>query len=97
MTDPELGDMVARLWERMRPVVAERLHVMGRAAEPGADADVRAAAAEAAHKLAGSLGSYGYPGGSRLAARIEEALRADVPGQSVAGLVDALRREVGLG
>ena len=68
---------IARLWERSRPVVLERVAALQEtatalAAGPVAE-DVHDARAEA-HKLAGSLGTFGVAQGSELARGIEQEL-----------------------
>ncbi len=70
----------------MRPVATQRLACVveafaslqaGGVLDPGQ----RAAAVEAAHKLAGSLGMYGYPEGSRACRDAELTLEA--PGRAM--------------
>ncbi|MDP9038026.1 MAG: Hpt domain-containing protein [Acidobacteriota bacterium] len=67
--------LLASLWIRYRPLVDERLALLDRAAASAAantlDVDSREEAADVAHKLAGSLGMYGYDQGSRLARQLE--------------------------
>ena len=76
-------DAIRQLWEKFRPLVEAQLQRLedaglelleGRLSPETADA-----ARRNAHQLAGSLGTYGYPRGSELAARLE-ALLADIPG-----------------
>jgi len=76
MTDAadKTAALLANLWVRVRPIVEERLVTLDRAAAaaregPLADA-LRVEAASAAHKLAGSLGMYGYDEGTRVAREI---------------------------
>src|SRR5438270_1511130 len=67
--------LLSSLWLRIRPVIDERLEVIERAASAAAqgtlDVDTREEAADVAHKLAGSLGMYGYDLGTRLARQLE--------------------------
>jgi len=87
--DPEATrKLLAALWERSLPMMQERLAQLERAV-----ASVRAGtltpeqrreAIETAHKLAGSLGMFGYPDGTEFARHIEQHLEE-------AGPVDALR------
>ena len=88
MTERPVPDAVAALWERFRPLVRSRIETLERFVE----GDTRLGAedaARAAHNLAGSLGSYGRHDGSRIARRIEHALRSqDAPD------TDWLRAEV---
>lgn len=63
------------------------------------DAELRQQATREAHKLAGSLGIFGMPGGSTIARTIEELLAADQPLGEVEALqftqlVQALQQEV---
>jgi DNA-binding response OmpR family regulator len=58
---------------------------------------LRQQARQEAHKLAGSLGIFGYPGGSQLAQAIEQLLNAaprpaDIPTQPLTELVTALQQ-----
>lgn len=105
--------LIARMWERFRPLAEERVQTIDAYVRTGtaarlasvptprsADAvdeceSARARARQAAHDLAGSLGSYGRPNGSELARRVEELLLADdgsAPALRI--LVEALRSEV---
>lgn len=67
--------LLSSLWSRIRPIIDERLDVIERAASAAAagtlDADTREEAADVAHKLAGSLGMYGYDVGTRLSRQLE--------------------------
>lgn len=78
MTERPAPDAVAALWERFRPLVRSRIQTLERFVEGDGRLGVEEAA-RAAHNLAGSLGSYGRHDGSRIARRIEQALRADTP------------------
>ena len=62
--DPQTAALLAQMWERFRPLAQERLAALDRlvTALPAPSDDVRADAAAAAHKLAGSLGTYGRAG-----------------------------------
>lgn len=59
------------LWQRFQPLVAQRLATVEAHLDGRCD---REQARRAAHALAGALGSYGRPEGSRLAAELEAAL-----------------------
>lgn len=67
--------LLSSLWLRIRPIIEERLQVIERAAAAAAagtlDIDAREDAADVAHKLAGSLGMYGFDVGTRLARQLE--------------------------
>ncbi|MGA1983843.1 MAG: Hpt domain-containing protein [Acidobacteriaceae bacterium] len=80
MTDAEdkTAALLAALWVKIRPLVEERLATLDQAATAataGALADdARREAASSAHKLAGSLGMYGYDEGTRVARELEVLL-----------------------
>ncbi len=74
--------LLKTLWTRNLPVVRERLELLERAAD-GAQRELltsslRSDAVMTAHKLAGSLGMFGYHEGTRLARELE--LIFDHPG-----------------
>jgi hypothetical protein len=88
--------LLAALWARNRPVVEERLATLDRAAEGLAadalDAPLRGEAICSSHKLAGSLGMYGYDEGTRIAREIEVMLAGPSPcGVRMRSLVAELR------
>jgi HPt (histidine-containing phosphotransfer) domain-containing protein len=75
--------LLASLWVRNRPIVEQRLAILDRAASLAAGGtlveEVREEAADTAHKLAGSLGMYGYDDGTRLARQLELLLDYHTP------------------
>lgn len=75
--------LLASLWLRNRPLVEERLAMLDRAASFAAAGalgeELREEAADSAHKLAGSLGMYGYDDGTRLARQLELLLDYPTP------------------
>jgi HPt (histidine-containing phosphotransfer) domain-containing protein len=79
MTDPgqpaELTEALGRLWGQFLPKMRERVEVLEHAAQAVAtgnlSADEQCAAAGAAHKLAGALGSFGLACGTELARELE--------------------------
>src|ERR1700704_4346325 len=82
MQDPQaIKALVARLWAQKKNVTLGRIAVVEQAscalASGSLPAELRAQAAGEAHKLAGSLGTFGFPEGSRLARAMEELLAAD--------------------
>ena len=86
--DPELTrKLLAVLWERNLPVLRERISQLDRtliAAQAGTlTAQLRTEAADTAHKLAGSLGMFGYPEGTDFARRLELQLEAPAPVESI--------------
>lgn len=94
---------VARVWAKFRPTILARVAVVEQATLAllqGRLDDALAGEAEAeAHKLAGSLGTFGFPRGTRLARQLEErfhgrlALSAD-DGQQLSEWVRALSAEL---
>lgn len=89
---------VAALRTRFRPVVERRVAVLE--AYLAGEA-TRLEASRCAHQLAGSLGSYGWAEGSRLARRLDLALDGDqpvrLPPEELAETVASLHEAVGLG
>lgn len=77
-TPPDLPDAMARLWAKFKPEIERRVAVLESAAEALSagtlDDEQRATAHEVAHKLAGSLGTFGRPHGTELARQAELAL-----------------------
>ena len=84
--EDKMAALLAQLWEKNRPIVEERLATLDRASIAAAtgtlNSDLRREAAQAAHKLAGALGMYGYEEGTRIAREIDALLSSDVPGVS---------------
>lgn len=78
-TDEEFRAEIARIWVESEAVMHARLDAVdaaGAALLAGSlDAELRVAATSAAHKLAGSLGTFGLPDGSELAGELEVMLR----------------------
>ncbi|MGH2458811.1 MAG: response regulator [Chloroflexota bacterium] len=81
----QISSAVAALWDRFRDANLDRVAVLDAAAqalEAGQlDLDTRRHAEREAHKLAGSVGTFGFTRGSELAREIERFLR---PGASQA-------------
>jgi HPt (histidine-containing phosphotransfer) domain-containing protein len=75
--DPGLDAMVQDLWKQARPIALERLNVLDDAVAAvmvGAlDEDLRVRAQREAHKLAGSLGTFGLREATERAAALEAA------------------------
>jgi HPt (histidine-containing phosphotransfer) domain-containing protein len=72
----KLQAMLAGIWERSKATVAERIETLREAqvlaAKNGLDEPARLRAVDAAHKLAGVLGTFGLPRGTELAREAEE-------------------------
>ncbi len=84
--------LISALWERSVPLIRDRLNGLDIACDAAARGRLsplmRRGAADTAHKLAGSLGMFGYPRGTELAREIEQLLESE-------GLVDpGLLREL---
>jgi HPt (histidine-containing phosphotransfer) domain-containing protein len=79
----QIDDILAQLWRKNLPVIRERLDLMdklGAAAASGTlDEPTRIEALSIAHKLAGSLGMYGYPQGTEVASKMERILKSPTP------------------
>jgi HPt (histidine-containing phosphotransfer) domain-containing protein len=91
--------LLASLWLRNRPLVEERLATLDRAASHAAagelEEDLREEAADTAHKLAGSLGMYGYDDGTRLARQLELLLDYPTPDPAqIRTLANQLRQTI---
>lgn len=82
------AQLLAVLWERNRPVVDERVAILESAihalvATQSLAPEIQVDAANVAHKLAGTLGMFGYPRGTELARMMEEVLELQDPLTSV--------------
>jgi HPt (histidine-containing phosphotransfer) domain-containing protein len=81
-------ELLDRLWQRSLPLLCERLDVLD-AAAAASHAEIpialRTQAIAEAHKLAGSLGMFGYPSATDLSREIETLLEA--PGNPDAALL----------
>ena len=79
----EARQAVAELWPRFRPTIMARLGVLAQAmaalAEQRLSPALRLKAEQEAHKLAGSLGTFGFAEGTALARAIEMHFRTDAP------------------
>ena len=79
-------ELISALWERSAPLITERLNGLDIACEAAVlgrlSPIMRRGAMDTAHKLAGSLGMFGYPRGTELAREIEQMLEYE-------GVVDA--------
>ncbi len=103
MSDPAalVAARLAELWRRSLPATQERISALRHACETlernPADAQARSAGREAAHKLSGSLGVFGLPRGTELAAAMEEILKSTEPlTPKTVALLAELARELDL-
>jgi HPt (histidine-containing phosphotransfer) domain-containing protein len=73
-----LQELLAALWNRSQSLIADRLVVLRQAQQQltrdAGDAAARSQGADAAHKLAGILGTFGLPRGTDLARTAEMLL-----------------------
>ena len=81
--DAKINNVLAELWKKNLPTVHERLDLLdkfGKAAASGElDEPTRIEALNIAHKLAGSLGMYGYQQGTEVASKMERILKSPTP------------------
>jgi HPt (histidine-containing phosphotransfer) domain-containing protein len=73
--DTEMARLIHTLWERNQNQIQNRLQLLDSAAAANRNGnmgeELRNEAREIAHKLAGSLGMFGFPMGSEIARRLE--------------------------
>ena len=79
--------LIAFLWQKNKPLVDQRITELEQATNSPEKFDEAAATA---HKLAGSLGMYGYPEAGRIASDLEESFLSPSP-QNLKEKVTALR------
>jgi diguanylate cyclase (GGDEF)-like protein len=99
LEDVNLGSALATLWHRHRQTNLDRISLLELTAanvlRAAIDDEAIAMGAGAAHKLAGSLGTFGFDAGSRAALEAECLLREPViDGRLLAEAVTALRASV---
>jgi HPt (histidine-containing phosphotransfer) domain-containing protein len=79
----QIDNLLAQLWQKNLPTIRERLDLLDQfaaAASTGTLADgTRLEALGIAHKLAGSLGMYGYQQGTEVASQMERILKSPTP------------------
>ncbi|HEX3572334.1 MAG TPA: Hpt domain-containing protein [Acidobacteriaceae bacterium] len=91
--------LLAKLWVKIQPLVEERLVVLDRASSAATQGmlteDLRTEAQSSAHRLAGSLGMYGFDEGTRIAREIEQLLDGGAPAPArLNALVAELRASI---
>jgi PAS domain S-box-containing protein len=95
--------LLVNAWNRFKGRVNEQVDILDQAAiallQNALDPELRAAARREAHTLAGSLGTFGFPEGSRLARQLEQRLRSEESfaaneGEQWRSLVAALREVI---
>ncbi len=81
--DKQIDTLLAQLWQKNLPTIRERLDLLdqfGSIASTGKlDEATRTEALNIAHKLAGSLGMYGYQEGTAVASKMERILKSPTP------------------
>ncbi len=91
--------ILARVWEKNLPLLRERLDHLQAAADAlhhgPLTADAEAEAAGIAHKLAGSLGMFGYLRGTDAARKLELSFESGTPeAEAVQMLLHELRTDL---
>jgi HPt (histidine-containing phosphotransfer) domain-containing protein len=85
--------LIAELWRKNQPQILERiaqLEAAAAAAKAGTLSRAQRTEAEStSHKLAGSLGMFGYPQGTTLARALEDEYHLDAPDPLVLNTVIA--------
>ena len=81
--DTQIDTILTQLWQKNLPTIRERLDLLDRfgsiAASGTLDEATRIEALNIAHKLAGSLGMYGYQQGTEVASKMERILKSPTP------------------
>jgi HPt (histidine-containing phosphotransfer) domain-containing protein len=100
-TDQEMAQKLSELWHALKDIVFAQVSVIEGAAQASLDGrlgeDLRRSAESEAHKLAGSIGSFGFEHCSRLASEMERLLKSAAPldrEPRLSELVAELRREL---
>ena len=79
-TQSSTQQQIAALWQRNQPRILDRLALLDAAAAASSsgvlDPALQQEAAGVAHKLAGSLGMFGFHEGTRMARELEQHLEA---------------------
>ncbi len=96
LTPPDTRQKLMDIWHRNRDQVMARLDLLDRAAEADPLTEqLREEATSVAHKLAGSLGMFGFSEGTRLARCIEQHLETVNPNSAaLATLSTELRQSL---
>jgi HPt (histidine-containing phosphotransfer) domain-containing protein len=79
----QIDTVLAQLWQKNLPTIRERLDLLDQIAASAASGALaegtRVEALSIAHKLAGSLGMYGYQQGTEVASKMERILKSPTP------------------
>ena len=80
----KIAAMLAKLWQRNQPQILDRLALLDQVALAAASntlvPEQKAEAMSVAHKLAGTLGTFGFPQATDLARALEQHLEQPHPG-----------------
>lgn len=94
--DPQFNQAMAKLWLQYRDLMAQRMAVLEQIASVEECSDpLRQAGEQAAHKLAGVLGMFGWDEGTTIARAIEKELEQEQPHENrkqVRSLIQSLVR-----
>jgi HPt (histidine-containing phosphotransfer) domain-containing protein len=82
-TQAQIDTVLAQLWQKNLPILRERLDLLDQFSSAAASGSLeepsRIEALNIAHKLAGSLGMYGYQQGTEVASKMERILKSPTP------------------
>jgi HPt (histidine-containing phosphotransfer) domain-containing protein len=99
----QIDDVLLQLWQKNLPTVRERLDLLDKFAATAStgtlDEPTRLEALDIAHKLAGSLGMYGYQQGTEVASKMERILKFPTPDtlSNLSTLASDLRKSLAAG
>ncbi|MEA5573639.1 response regulator, partial [Calothrix sp. UHCC 0171] len=102
-TDQKTLTAIAGIWQKYQTRVDEQVNILIQAAtaliNQNLNSELRLSAQREAHTLAGSLGTFGFPEGSKIARKIEKILKSDKDldvkdAQKLSSLVKALFTEI---
>ncbi len=94
LSPPNTQLRMMEIWRRNRPQVLERLDLLDRIAKSDPLPDsLRQEASSIAHKLAGSLGMFGFAEGTRLARLLEQHLDESEPNRETLAALSIQLRE----
>jgi PAS domain S-box-containing protein len=95
---------INKVWQKFKGRVTEQVNILEEAAQAltqnALNQELHCQAEKEAHTLAGSLGTFGFPEGSKIARKIEKLLKAETTSSNDAAifstLVQTLQREIEL-
>ncbi len=83
LSKQKLQQSVAKIWDKCKDTIRDRINLLEQAAKAGKDGKLdsylKQQAEQEAHKLVGSLGTFGFGYGSELAREIETLLMTETP------------------